>query len=400
MSDPRLLLSLPQLPQDPASGAARSMSTICEMLAQAGFAVRAVGTTATERAGKEAPISYLRKLGISVQVEHGRIKPRIRPELTFSHRGVAHRLLDVGNRSHVQWESVHGRQFDLLFDDELHSFRPDILFTFGGSPGDRRRIERARRQGARIVFALRNENYPDRAFFDPMDGVLTPSRFLTDFYRERIGLVSTPLPLPFELEDVLAGEHDPIFFTMVNPSPEKGLMVLATLAEVLSVRRPDIPLLVIETRGSGGQLIQAGLAGGFDLRRHANIMVSGSVPRPRDIYVPTRVLLAPSLCREAAGRVVAEALLNGIPPIVSDRGGLAETANGAGFVLPIPVEVTPAAKQPVDAAVVEPWVALIAKLADDQASYERESERARQAGRIYLPSELAPRYVDYFRGFL
>jgi hypothetical protein len=64
------------------------------------------------------------------------------------------------------------------------------------------------------------------------------------------------------------------------------------------------------------------------------------------------------------------------------------------------VEVTPAAKQPVDAAVVEPWVALIAKLADDQASYERESERARQAGRIYLPSELAPRYVDYFRGFL
>jgi glycosyltransferase involved in cell wall biosynthesis len=320
--------------------------------------------------------------------------------LTFGYRGVGYRLLDVGNRSHVQWESVHGRQFDLLFDDELHSFRPDILFTFGGSPGDRRRMERARRQGARIVFALRNENYPDRAFFDGMDGVLTPSRFLTDFYRERLGIESTPLPPPLELDDVLAETRDPIFTTIVNPSLEKGLMVLAKLAEELSVRRPDLPLLVIESRGSGGQLIAAGLAGGLDLRRHANIMVSGAVPKPKDIYVPTRVLLAPSLWHEAFGRVVAEALLNGIPPIVSDRGGLAEAANGAGFVLPIPPEVTPATRLPVAREIVEPWVDLIIRLSDDQEFYEQASARAREAARIYSWEVLAPAYVAWFGQFL
>jgi len=46
----RLLLCLPQMPQDPASGAARSMRTICEMLAGSGWTVRVLATTATERA--------------------------------------------------------------------------------------------------------------------------------------------------------------------------------------------------------------------------------------------------------------------------------------------------------------------------------------------------------------
>jgi glycosyltransferase involved in cell wall biosynthesis len=233
-----------------------------------------------------------------------------------------------------------------------------------------------------------------------MDGVLTPSRFLTEFYRQRLGLESTPLPLLLEPEDVLADDPDPIFFTMINPSREKGQVVLARLAEELSVRRPDIPLLVIESRGSGGQLVRTGLDGGFDLRRHQNIMLSGAVAQPKDIYVPTRALLAPSLCQEAAGRVVAEALVNGIPPLVSDRGGLAETANGAGFVLHIPEEITPATALPVAPEVVEPWVNLIIRLNDDGEFYRQAAARTREAARIYSRQELGPRYVAYFRSFL
>jgi hypothetical protein len=40
----RLLLLLPQLPHDPASGAAHSMRTLCEMLASAGFHVRVLAS--------------------------------------------------------------------------------------------------------------------------------------------------------------------------------------------------------------------------------------------------------------------------------------------------------------------------------------------------------------------
>jgi glycosyltransferase involved in cell wall biosynthesis len=374
---------------------------MCEMLAAAGAEVRAIATTASEGAVRRDPVAFLRELNIEPEVRKGRTPERVRPELTFGHRGVEYRLLDVGPRDMHAWQKVLGTQFDLLFDGELHAFRPDILIAFGGLPGDVRRYERARRQGTKVVFSLRNLGYTRATdLLSGMDGILTPSRFLTDHYRNSTGIESTPLPLPMELSDVLAGERDPIFFTMINPAPEKGLMLVATLAERLSIRRPDIPIMFIESRGSAGRLVQAGLAGGFDLRRHENLIMSPSLPQPKDIYLATRALLVPSLIQEAAGRVVAEAVLNGIPPLVSDRGGMAETCNGAGFCLPVPAEITPGRAVPVTPDIVEPWIDLMIRLEGDEEFYRRESLKARKAGEMYLPENLQPRYVEYFRSIL
>lgn len=397
----RLLLALPQLPQDPASGAARSTRTMCEMLAAAGAQIRAVATTASERAGRTDSASFLRELGIQPTIHPGHTSNRLRPELEFDDRGIHYRLLDVGPRDMHAWQKVIGTQFDRIFDQELHSFRPDLLLAFGGLPGDIRRYERARRQGVKTVFSLRNTGYvKGKDMLAPMDSILTPSQYLSDFYRTAIGIESTSLPLPMDLADVVAPERDPIFFTMINPIPEKGLMVMARLAEELSLRRPDIPLLIVESRGSAGKLVQAGLSGGFDLRRHENLMMSPALAHPREVYVPTRALLVPSLWQEPAGRVAAEALLNGIPPLVSDRGGLPEICNGAGFYLPIPPEITPRQTTPVTTQIVEPWIELMVRLADDEAFYREESCRAREAGSIYRPEKLAPRYVDYFQTIL
>ena len=395
----RILLVLPQLPQDPASGAARSTRTMCEMLAGAGGSVRAVATTASERAGHADAVGFLRGLGIDPQIHPGRQKGSDRPELEFEDRGVHYILLDVGRRDMHAWQKILGAQFDLIFDREMQSFRPDILIAFGGLPGDIRRYERARRRGIRVVFSLRNEGYLNetgRNLLNSVDGILTLSQYLTDMYRTVHGIESTPLPLPMELDDVVAQEREAIFFTMINPSPEKGLMVMARFAEELSLRRPDIPLLVIESRGSAGRLVQAGMLGGFDLRRHENVMMAPPMGQPKEIYVATRAVLVPSLWQEPAGRVAAEALLNGIPPLVSDRGGLPETCNGAGFYLPIPPHITPRHAGPVSADVVEPWVELATRLAGDEEFYRAESARALAAGAIYRPENLAPRYISYF----
>jgi len=104
------------------------------------------------------------------------------------------------------------------------------------------------------------------------------------------------------MDDVLAAERQPILVTMINPSPEKGLMVFARIAEEVSRRRPNVALLVIESRGNAGRLAGVALAGGFDFRRHQNILVSSAVPLPKDIYAGTRVLLVPSVWEEPAGR--------------------------------------------------------------------------------------------------
>jgi len=155
----RILLVLPQLPQDPASGAARSTRTMCEMLAAAGAEVHAVATTASERGKRADPLAYLRDSGVHPEVHKG----GTRPELTFDDRGIHYHLLDVGPRDMHAWQKIVGTQFDLIFDRELHSFRPDLLLAFGGLPGDQRRYERARRQGVRMVFSLRNFGYVNKS---------------------------------------------------------------------------------------------------------------------------------------------------------------------------------------------------------------------------------------------
>jgi glycosyltransferase involved in cell wall biosynthesis len=399
----RLLLVLPQLPQDPASGAARSTRTIAAMLAAAGMEVHAVATTASEGADRRDTTAYLRELGIEVTTLPGHTAARVRPELLFEDDGIHYHLLDVGRRDLHAWQRIVGAQFDRIFDQELHAFRPDLLLAFGGLPGDRRRYDRARRQGVRMVFALRNEGYltpAARDFFAAMDGVLTPSEYLSGAYRAMLDLKSTPLPTPMEPDDVLAAERDPIFFTMINPSPDKGLMLMARLAEELSLERPDIPLLIIESRGSAGKLVAAGLAAGYDLRRHENLMMSPPLAQPKEIYLATRAVLVPSLCREASGRVAAEAVLNAIPPLVSDRGGLPETCNGAGFSLSIPPEITPAQRWPVGKEVVRPWIDLMIRLESDPEFYRKESKRALEASQMYRLENLAPRYVEYFRTIL
>jgi len=126
------------------------------------------------------------------------------------------------------------------------------------------------------------------------------------------------------------------------------------------------------------------------------MMIAGAVPKPRDIFTNTRALLVPSVWEEPSGRVVAEALVNQVPPLVSDRGGLAESCNGAGFVLPLPADLTTKTRRPMPAEAVEPWIEPIVKLAFDQPFYQNAVERTRQAARMYAREELAPRYVHFF----
>lgn len=388
---PRVLLVLPQLPQDPAAGAARSLTTICEMLAACGFKVRVLAVTASEDKSAKDIKPILQGLGIEFSVQR-----RKRPEFTFQHRGIDYRLIDVGGLSTIEWQKVLGRHFDAAFDDELRAFEPDVVFTYGGFDDDIRRHERARRSGAKIVFGLRNQGYLATHWHRNVDAVLTPSHYLSDFYRERIGLESVALPTPIEKAGIIADEPDPIFLTMVNPSYEKGVVVFARLAEELSKQRPDLPILVVESRGSAGILAAIGENGGFDLRRHENIMFSPAVPTPKDIYLPTRILAVPSLM-DAAPRVIAESLLNGIPPLASNRGGLPEMAGDAGRVFPIPDSVTINDRLPVEPEVVQPWIEVIIRMFDDEEFYQAECAKAREAAKRFLPEVLAPQYVNFFR---
>ncbi|MBL8764064.1 MAG: glycosyltransferase [Phycisphaerae bacterium] len=400
-TNPRVLVLLSQMPQDPASGAARSMMGIAVMLAARGFRVRALGTTVRESVRGEPAARLLEQLGHRPEVERLETGPA-RTLLRLNDAGVDCTLLDVGPLARHEWEPVWGEAFDRQLLSTIEEWKPDVLLTFGGNPSERLRRHLARRAGARVVFGLRNMSYMDRRNFTDVDAVLTPSGFVTAAYAKLIGLGSTPIPVPIVTQDVVAPGRQPLFVTFVNPCRHKGVNFFARLAEDLATRRPDLPVLVVDSRGNAGTLVNAGLRAGFDLRRHASLFSCGGVPRPREFLAVTRVLLVPSVWYEAAGRVAAEALVNGIPPIVSPQGGLPETVGQGGRVLPIAADPATLLESvpPPDDPHVRAWAGEIERLCDDPAYEAEAGRRARVAAARYEPETLADRYAAYFRDVL
>ena len=205
------------------------------------------------------------------------------------------------------------------------------------------------------------------------------------------------LPPPIDWSDVLAPKRSPAFITFVNPEPASGLMFMATLAARLGRERPDVPLLIIEGRGKASHFFAAGWRAGVDLARLPNMRISPGGVRPKDIFASARVLLMPSVWDESSGRLAIEAMVNGVPALVSDRGGLAEVVGAAGTALPLPDDLTVDTRQPVAHAAVQPWLDLLLRLVDEPVLYEEFAERARnEAARRFHPDALAKQYKRYF----
>ncbi len=192
-------------------------------------------------------------------------------------------------------------------------------------------------------------------------------------------------------------EDDRVFLTFVNPSPTKGLFFFVRFADELARRRPDLPMLVVESRGGCAQLLAASAEAGIDLTRHESLMISPSVPRSAEIYAVSRLVLMPSVWAEPAGRVVLEAMHYGIPPLFSDRGGLPETADGGGIILPLPATLQPETRTVVEVDAVEPWIEAVVRLSDDASAYAAASARAREAAKRALPAAQLQRFAGLVR---
>ncbi len=265
---------------------------------------------------------------------------------------------------------------------------------YGGRPLHPLLMRAARRRGVRVVFSLRNFSYSDREMFQPADAVLVPSRFSVEYHREHVGLNCTPVPSPIIWSRVQC-EPDPArrFVTFINPQQAKGVQVFARIAVELSQSRPDIPFLVVESRGTADHLgkLPIDLSGRRNLHRMAN------TPDPRDFYRVSQILLMPSLWNESFGRVPVEAMINGIPVLASDRGSLPEVIGEAGFLIPIPDRYTPRSRMVPTADEVQPWIARIIELWDDKDYYNEISRRCRQAAEAYREDIVADQYAAFFR---
>ncbi len=260
-----------------------------------------------------------------------------------------------------------------------------------------------------------------------------------------------PNPLPNgegTRRDPYPGHRRGRYLTFINPEGIKGVFVFARVARELARRRPDIPILVAQGRSRADALMNPALglaehlygellvansqgpknsgqancasttrrtevdrasrirpakAGTPAQRGGRNIMTMPLVPVPRAfypaVYSRTKLLLMPALCNETFGLVAAEAMLNGIPVLASNRGALPETIGKAGFLFEVPAKYTPDTREVPTAEEVEPWVETIIRLWDDAAEYERRSKAAREHAQKWRPDRLAPIYHEFFSCF-
>lgn len=279
-----------------------------------------------------------------------------------------------------------------LYEKVLEQFQPDVVLTYGGQIMAYPAISMARQRGAAVVFWLRNTAYNHAKFFEHVNGVLVPSGYSVDFYRESIGLPCTSIPSPLDWERVHCDHIDRRFLTFVNPSLVKGVYFFAGIAQELAKVRPEIPILIVESRGKAEWMKKTGA----DLRGLKNLTGMTNTRDPRKFYSVTRALLAPSLWQETFGRVTAESLINGIPVLASTRGGLREVIGNGGFLFDVPEKYTSTSRILPTAEDVKPWVETILRLWDDESFYVQACLRARVEAEKWKPERLADQYQDYF----
>ena len=280
-----------------------------------------------------------------------------------------------------------------FFRKFLDIYRPDVMLTYGGDPITIGMIAQARERAIPVVFALHNFAYTNARAFAQVDYCLVASEFARRHYRERVGLDCHALSYPVDWSRARAQSREPRFVTFVNPCLEKGVYPFARIAHELGRRRPDIPLLVVESRGTKETLGACGL----DLEAAGNIHVMTHTTDPRRFWALTKIALVPSLWWENQPLVVIEAMINGIPVIGSNRGGIPETAGKAGVILPLPDRLTPITRIVPETHEVEPWIEAVIRLWDDERLYAEQSALALTEAERWRPERLRPLYAEFFR---
>ena len=395
---------------DPTAGVTQSLRTIMEWLADAGHACHILTTARFESPVTFTIEDHLRQQGVALSpgASHVGRSKRLgkkrgaadRPVVRYAVKDVPVTLLLTRHNDEARPERAEARQFVALLDQLLNDFAPDQLIACNGHPMIREAMAHARQRGVTTAFAVRGFGYDEPAYFDDVNHAFTCSQYLTDVYREKVGLISTPIEPPIDWSTVLAPNDSRAFVTFVHPAPHKGLLLFARLGDMLGSRRPDIPVLVVQSGRSAGAL--NGIPG-IDFARYPQIMAAPPVATPADYFALTRLLLVPSVWAEPFGRVAAEAMINGIPPIVGNRGALPQVvggdfaAGGGGRVLDIPGWMTTETTIVPSEQEIEPWYEAVCALWDDPGLYDAVAARARKiAEQRYSEHVSRKQHVDYF----
>lgn len=372
---PRLLWANPFCLLDTSSGASMSVRQMLHQLVANGYEVQVLGATVFDNPKGMGPLKkqypdlsdYLHQ---RIEVEDGPLTHQL--VVTFS-----------TNRRHVtsHEEGLWHSQYSYLLD----TFKPDLVWYYGGQTLDLLIADEARARGIPSAFYLANGNYKAFRWCRDVDLILTDSQATADMYRKSAGFAATPVGKFIDPHSFVAEKHKRQRLLFVNPSWAKGASVVVQLAQRLETLRPDIQLEVVEARADWTTVLRD-TTRKMGQERHAlsNVIVTPNTSDMRGPYGRARVLLAPSLWWESSGRVLAEAMLNGIPALITNRGGMPEMIKDAGIAFDFPGACYEEPYQHLFSdEELKPLLDAVINFYDDEALYQDFVVRAYRVGEKY-----------------
>lgn len=393
---PKLLFLSESCLLDRSSGAAQSVRAMLVTLAKAGWEVRAATLTCCD-GGAEYPLA----------ASHAALDPVLNAgkRVALREEGFDYELLVTRSTRPSKLRPPEIRAYLSMAERRLASFRPDIVLTYC-SELLHPLLARARQMGTRTVFYVANPavlRQPGLAM-PHIDRLLAPSQFVADLGEQVLGkpaqVVGNIVPRPFAGARNLApdriAERKRRFVTMINPSPQKGGLFFINLAAQAAATAPDIRFRAVESRGTRAMWQQLNVDQAsldrIDWHPHTADMAR--------IYDQAALLLVPSLWEEASGRVIAEAVLAGVPVLAMRNGGIPEQLGEGGILFDLPPALAADFLAAPPIADLLRWTQFITALMDNDDLYTRAVRLAVRESERLAPERRAEAMVAVFTGLL
>lgn len=340
----RILFACPQTLFDVSNGASLQCSTMLWALARKGVQCMSIGGGIFDNPSGLARIPDLKE---QIEANKGR-KILINTDYSAGENNPIKHCFFTGFKSTV-WRDMTLREADAFlieFTKVLRTFKPDLIMGYGCDPLCRSMWQEAKLFGIPWAYIICNGNHKNFRF-PLIDVLLTDSETTVKYYREAEHLDVKAVGEFINPAAVIASQRTDNFVTFINPCYQKGVAAVARLILMANKERPDIKFQIIETREKFVSALQTlrnpdddKLGTAFKNQTFNNIAIRPAVSKVSEIYAASAVVLAPSVGYESWGRVATEAVMNGIPVLASDRGGLPEAVNGGGYNLSLPDYIT------------------------------------------------------------
>ena len=370
---PRLLWATPCCLLDTSSGAALSAREMLRQLAAAGVDVKVLGASVFDR---RAGASLLEEQLPAWQQQPGK-------RVFVRDGSLTHELITTASVQRDRLTAAEADAWRATYEGLLEAFCPDVVWSYGGRTLELFASAEARGRGIAHVAYLANPNFTGTRWLRDTQLAVTPSRATAEH-------MGNTLPCPVRAVGrfiapggVVADAHRRERLLFVNPLWCKGAGIVAQLAIMMGRLRPDIVFEVVEARGTWSPIVRAVTrALGEPRETLPNVVTTPHTADMRPVYARARLLLAPSLWWEAGPRVVVEAMLNGIPAVITDRGGAPEAMGDGGIRVQLPsaCHELPYTELPGNAA-HEDLIRRLIHLFDDEAAYQALARKADRVGR-------------------